>query len=189
MLYEILKSISLFIFTCFFGLRIKGKEVIPLQGPFIVACNHVSNLDPVVLGDACPRQLHYLAKEELFRNKAFAWLLCNINVFPLRRGKSDIHIMRTALSILKTYPLALFPQGTRGTNYDTFKAGVGFLYRKTKVPVIAAKIYGTGAILPKGAKFLKKGRITITFSRVNTIKDTDDNEQVAQKVMETIKNL
>ncbi|MDD5194189.1 MAG: lysophospholipid acyltransferase family protein [Candidatus Omnitrophica bacterium] len=189
MLYEILKSIGLFIFTCFFGLCVKGKKVFPRSGPFIVACNHISNLDPIVLGCACPRQLYYLAKEELFENKLFGLLLRNINVLPLKRGKSDIRIMRAALSILKTSPLALFPQGTRGANFDNFKAGVGFLYRKAKTPVIAAKISGTENILPKGAKFLKKGRITIIFDEVRNIKNEDTSEEVAQKVIEKIKSL
>jgi 1-acyl-sn-glycerol-3-phosphate acyltransferase len=189
MLYEILKSLSLFVLRCFFKLDIKGKQSLPSRGPFILAANHVSNLDPIVIGAACSRQLYYLAKEELFKSKLFGLLLKNINAIPLKRARADLSTMRTAIKVLEKEPLLLFPQGTRGARIDNVKAGVGFLYKKTTVPIIAAKIYGTESILPKGARFLKKGKIRVVFSKVATLRETDSNEDVALKVMETIKSL
>ena len=67
--------------------------------------------------------------------------------------------------------------------------GVGFLYKKTKLPIIAAKIYGSDKILPKGTKFIKRGRVKVIFAQVRGIKDTDNIEEITLKVGEKIKNL
>jgi 1-acyl-sn-glycerol-3-phosphate acyltransferase len=85
--------------------------------------------------------------------------------------------------------LLIFPQGTRATNYDSFKEGVGFLYKKSKAPVIAAKVYGTDKVLPKGARFLRFGKIKVIFSRVEGLEGQNTRHQVTARVIETIKSL
>ena len=189
MLYKLLSSLAAFLLKVLFKIEVKGKEAMPHNHPFILISNHISNLDPIVIGAVCPYELCFLAKEELFGNKPFALLLKAIGVLPLKRGKSDIRMIRTCLEILKKKPLLLFPQGTRSDSYDKFMPGVGFLYKKTGLPVIAAKIYGTDKILPKGAKFLKAGKIKVIFDKVRDIKNTDSRQEVTLKVREKIKVL
>ncbi|MBU2102698.1 MAG: lysophospholipid acyltransferase family protein [Candidatus Omnitrophota bacterium] len=189
MLYEFCKALGFLLLKVFYGLSIRNNGVFPKRGPFILASNHESNVDPVVLGVACPRQLYYLAKAELFRNKLFGAFLKKINVLPLHRNTSDIRMVRTALSLLETKPIALFPQGTRGGSFNASKPGVGFLHRKTGVPVIAAYVRGTDTILPKGATRLRKGTICVTFSLVTDISPEASSEEATQKVIDAIKNL
>ena len=189
MLYSISRFLSACILKIFFNLEIKGKEAFPKNRPFILASNHISNLDPVVAGVGCPYKLAYLAKEELFKNKLFGRYLKSLGCIPLKREQSGAGVLRQALKVLKTKPMVIFPQGGRSESYDDFKAGVGFLQKKSGVPVIAAKVYGTGQILPKGAKTFKKGRIKVIFARVDAIKKGDSIEDIAVKVMERIKNL
>jgi 1-acyl-sn-glycerol-3-phosphate acyltransferase len=190
MIYEISKNIGLILLKLFFKIEYIGQDSFPKDGrPFIVASNHESNLDPLAVGAGCPYQLTYLAKEELFKNKLFGSYLRCLNVIPLQRGKSDLKTMRMAVGLLKTKSLLIFPQGTRSQDLDSFKSGVGFLSRKAGVPVVAAKIEGSGKILPKGAKFFKPGRIKVTYSRVDTITENDSYEDVALKVVEKIKGL
>lgn len=98
-------------------------------------------------------------------------------------------VMRLSLSILKNKPLLIFPQGTRANSYDSFKEGVGFLYQKSKVPIIAAKVYGTDKILPKSTKFLRFGKIKVIYAKVEGIEEKDTREIIAAKVVSTIKNL
>ena len=86
-------------------------------------------------------------------------------------------------------PLVIFPQGRRSTNFDEFKSGVGFLQKKAKVPVIVAHVYGTDKILPKGEKKIHKGRIKVIYAKVKDLKDTDSRDEIAAKVINTIKNL
>lgn len=189
MFYRFCRGLSRFLLKLFCKIEVKGRDVFPSRGRFILASNHVSNLDPVLLGVSCPCILNYLAKEELFNNKLFGFVLKNINVIPLKRGSSDIRALRAAIKILKENNLVIFPQGTRGSDYVNFKAGVGFLQKKTGALVIAAKIYDSDKILPKGAKFVRKGKIKIIFAAVNDIKEEDTYDDISLKVIEKIKSL
>jgi len=189
MIYEIARFICSVILKTLFHFEITGQNIFPYHQPFILASNHVSNLDPVVLGVACPVPLYYLAKEELFKQKLFGHLLSAIHVIPVKRGKVDIQSVRIALKLLSVKPIVIFPQGTRAAPYDNFKAGVGFFQSKTHVPVFVAKISGTETILPKSATAPKPGNIRVSFTQLNNITADDSYEAVAFKVIEAIKNL
>ncbi|UCC94411.1 MAG: 1-acyl-sn-glycerol-3-phosphate acyltransferase [Candidatus Omnitrophota bacterium] len=189
MLYRVIKFLSFGILVLFFKLEVRGRGVFPRNKPFILASNHLSNLDPVILGTVCPRKLNFLAKEELFTKKLFAFFLKNVGAIPLKRNSPDIRSIRLAMRILKRKPLVIFPQGQRGADYDRFRAGVGFLYKRTSVPIIAAKIYGTNTIMPKGNKIPKRGKVKVSFERVSNFKGRDSYEDIASKVIETIKSL
>jgi 1-acyl-sn-glycerol-3-phosphate acyltransferase len=70
-----------------FRLRAIGLEHVPHEGGIVVASNHVSNLDPWPLGlPLYPRQIHYMAKAELYRNAVLGWVLEKGEAFPVRRG-------------------------------------------------------------------------------------------------------
>lgn len=190
MIYKFTSTALLIFFKLFFKLKVSGLSSIPDKGPFLLAVNHVSNLDPLVIGGACSRRpLYYLAKKELFDNPVMAAWMRAHNCTPLNRQGSGAGALKQGLRILKVQPLLIFPQGTRTQDMDSFKSGVGFLAKKADVPVIAARIYGTDKILPKGAKRIKKGKIRIIFSRVDTIGPDDDFEQIAAKIIAKIKSL
>lgn len=190
MIYRIGYILCRLVLNCFARLEASGKDSLPYKKPFILAANHFSHLDPVVLGIAAyPVTLGYIGKEELFRLPLFGAVLKAVGVIPLERGKSDIKAVRIALQILKDKPLVIFPQGSRSGDFDKFKTGVGFLYRKSGAPLIAAKISGTDKILPKGSKWPRRGKINVTFSRVEGIKKEDSYEDIAKKVVEKIRDL
>lgn len=181
-------------FNIFLIIKVIGKENIPAQGAFILAGNHVSYLDPIIFGVSCPRSLKYLAKAELFKNPFFNWLFRHINTLPLKRNVSDVSAMKQALKQLKGgNGLILFPEGTRGTGAVLQKglAGVGFLARKARVPVIPAFVKGTEKALPKGSKFIKRCRITVAFGQpVYYSQDLDvGDEEMAQRIMRAISSL
>ncbi len=189
MLYRVSTLFCYCFFKIFFALQIKGKDVFPADEPFILASNHLSHLDPPVLAVSCPRKIAFLAKQELFSNKLFRLYLKDVGVISIKRGASDIKSLRLALKTLKTKALLVFPQGTRGGDFAEVSFGVGFLARKSKVPVVAARIYGTDKILPKGAKFFRRGRIRVVFSKVDSVGDDDSYEDITLKVVEAIKKL
>lgn len=190
MIYNITRLLFFLISKVFFKLEIQGKEVIPPKGPFIVAANHISYLDPPVIGLSCyPRKLYYFGKQELSYNPLFGFYLRKLQMIPVKREKSGPGSLLKAIKLLKSFPLLIFPQGTRTWDFEIARAGVGFLVKKTKVPVIAAKIYGSDEILPRGAKMPRRGRIKVVFSRVDTIVSQDSYEDIARKIMEKIKSL
>jgi len=189
MLYRVSTTLVYAFLKLFFNLESKGKEVFPKDGHFILASNHLSNLDPPILAASCPCKVSFLAKEELFNNRIASFYLKDVGAIPLKRDGSDIVAVRMALRIVKTKSLIIFPQGTRGASIDDVNAGVGFICKKAKIPVIAARIYGTDKVLPKNAKFFRKGKVKVIFSRVENIEDNDTSESITRKVMETIKSL
>ena len=189
MLYKLSTTIVSVIFRLFFALKVEGLEEVPRTVPFILASNHLSNIDPPLLAAACPVAIGFLAKQELLKNKFLAFYYRAVGVVPLDRGKSDIRAIRLSLEMLKTRTLLVFPQGTRGSENQSFKDGVGFLQKKSQVPVVAAKIYGSDKVLPKGAKFFKSGRLLVRFSLVNNLQATDSRETVTAKVIKRISEL
>jgi 1-acyl-sn-glycerol-3-phosphate acyltransferase len=166
MFYAFWKSFCWLCLVLYLPTTVKGGKNIPKRGGFILACNHVSYLDPVIFGISCPRPLNYMARESLFENRLFGWLLARVNVFPIRRYSADIGAIKEALRRLKIGGgLLLFPEGTRSSDGRIGEGleGVGFLARKSNSPVIPAFIKGTAEAMPKGAKFVKPARLTVVF--------------------------
>ena len=99
-----------------YRLQVRGLEHVPSSGGYVLAANHTSNLDPWPLGIALwPRQLHYMAKSELFK-PGLATLLRWSGSFPVRRGEGDMDAMKTAIRLCRDgRVLAMFPEGTRRT--------------------------------------------------------------------------
>jgi 1-acyl-sn-glycerol-3-phosphate acyltransferase len=124
-------------------LRIVGVENIPLSGPLLVACNHTSNLDPMVVGGFFPRTLFAMAKRELYFTPIVAWFLAGCNCIPVDRGGADRRAVTRALEVLRRRGrLLIFVEGTRsrdGTMHRA-EAGVGFLARRSGATVLPVAI-------------------------------------------------
>lgn len=190
MFYVIFRFIFWIVFRLGFRVKVENRSIFPRRGPFILASNHCSNIDPILLGITCPRLLAFLAKQELFNSRIFAFFLRRVGVIPLRRGKTDVFAVRSALAILRhDKPLVIFPQGRRDAAIDTAFNGVGFLYRMTGVPIIAAKITGSDVVLPKGAKWLKRAPLQVSFQPVDTVVPADDYTAITRKVLEKIRSM
>lgn len=113
-LYEFLKvTLAPLLWACY-RMEIKGAENIPESGAVIIASNHISNLDPLLLGAALPRRVHFMAKEELFKTPIVGWFCRTLGAFPVKRGASDRNAIKKAFDILRQgRMLAIFPEGTR----------------------------------------------------------------------------
>jgi 1-acyl-sn-glycerol-3-phosphate acyltransferase len=97
-----------------YRLNVRGLEHVPEAGGFVVAANHTSNLDPWPLGVAlAPRQLHYMAKSELWK-PGLRTVLKALGSFPVRRGEGDTEAIKTAIRLCRAGGvMAMFPEGTR----------------------------------------------------------------------------
>ena len=189
MLYWMTIFVCRFVLSLFSKIEVIGIDNIPKKTPFILASNHLSNLDPPLLAACSPRKLNFLAKKELFRKRFFNWYFRSVSAIPINRDNASSSTLRECLKVLKTEALILFPQGSRENGLDQAFNGVGFICRKSKRPVIAAKIYGTDILLPKGMNFPKRGKIKLIFDIVDNIKASDNNEEVTTKVIEKIKSM
>lgn len=109
-LYTITRWILNIVFFKIFHLHVEGRENIPVKGAVIVAPNHKSNWDPPLIGVAFSnRVVHYMAKEELFKNPIAAWILTMFGTFPVKRGSGDgSAVMRAVRELRKGYPVGIF---------------------------------------------------------------------------------
>lgn len=127
-------------------LQVAGVENVPEEGPFLLACNHASFLDPPVFAVACPRELHFFARKTLWKG-AFGNLITNLNAIPIDRdGERDLQAFRRVFSTLKEGgSLLVFPEGTRSPDGELHegKKGVGMIACRAGAPVVPARIFGS----------------------------------------------
>jgi 1-acyl-sn-glycerol-3-phosphate acyltransferase len=171
-----------------------GRENIPKIGRFIIASNHVSYLDPPFVGVACPRQLNFMAKVDLFRGLFFRWMFWNVNMIPVKRNAVDIASVKEALRRLKGGEgLGLFPEGTRSVDGRVGRAfeGVGFLARKSGAPVVPAYVQGTQKALPKGENKVRRTHVNVFFGPpVDFTKEKDlTDAEITKRIMGCIDQL
>ena len=123
--------------------KIHGWENIPLNGGIIIASNHISYFDPPILGSCTPREVHYLAKWELFKFKPFGSFLRSVNAIPIKRNVIDRQALIESLDILNQgKALLVFPEGTRNLRAKLLppKLGVGKLALEAGVSIVPAHI-------------------------------------------------
>lgn len=160
--YRVLWVIGMLAFRFLFRLSIEGK--VPARGAVVIIANHRSYLDPVVLALLTPRRINFMAKEELFRNPVFGYLIHKLGAFPLKRDSLDKTAYQKALKVLEEGKiLALFPEGTRSLSgkLGNFKQGSVRIAIYSRVPIIPVVIMGTEKVLPPGRKIVGLGKIRI----------------------------
>lgn len=146
-IYGIGHFLSRSVFDVFFRGEVTGSEFIPKTGPFILAANHASFLDPPAIGCRVPRELHFFARKTLFKPGLPAKILHEVNTIPVDlENEGDISALKTVFRVLKAgQAIVLFPEGTRTFDGDFRKpqSGVGMIACKSAVPVIPARVFGT----------------------------------------------
>jgi 1-acyl-sn-glycerol-3-phosphate acyltransferase len=132
---------------------------LPRRGPLIVAVNHASALDPPLVtgyvGPALGRQLHWLAKRELFEDRLLGPIVRGYGALPINRSGADADAYRTAKAVLDAgQVLAVSPEGTRSRKGGLLRAkpGVALLAARTGVPILPVGVGGLDRFLPRNAK-------------------------------------
>ncbi|MDD5129503.1 MAG: lysophospholipid acyltransferase family protein [Candidatus Omnitrophica bacterium] len=195
MAYRFSRFILSVFLNLFFEFKVEGRENLPKQGGFILACNHISYLDPVVLGVGCLRSVHFMARDTLFNNRFLAFWMKAVGVIPVKRDKADFSALKKSLNIARSGEgLAIFPEGTRRLPDKAFmnpEPGVGFLADKAGVPVIPAFIKGTYEALPKGVnRKINFGReIRLRFGKEIHIERGKPYQETSDLIMANIKQL
>ena len=119
---------------------VKGRKSIPRKGKFILACNHQSALDPIVIAiKLSKRRYRFMAKKEAFKNKLGGWFMRKIGAYPVDRSGNDINAIKTTFKHLKDgKAVCIFPEGHRmeTENGGELKNGVVMISLKTQTPII-----------------------------------------------------
>jgi 1-acyl-sn-glycerol-3-phosphate acyltransferase len=142
--YRLAAAVMKPLIRTWFRIRLEGEEHVPEAGPVILASNHRSNMDPVVLACAVRRPVTFMAKAELFVGP-LGWILRWIGQFPVRRGGIDREALRRTEAVLaRGSVLGLFPEGTRGDGrFASVHPGLAYIVVRQRCPVLPVAIFGT----------------------------------------------
>ena len=187
-LYNLIGILSAPVLYGLYRLRARGKENLP-RGGFILACNHVSSLDPWVLGMPLwpQRFLRFMAKSELYW-PPLKYVLDGAGAFPVRRGQRDVVAIETAVQLARDgHVVTMFPEGTRRTKglVKRFEArprtGAARIALEAGVPLVPAAVHGTD-------KLLRLGRLTVAYGAPVEIDDLRGRD-VAEAAQEATERL
>jgi len=156
--YDFAKFVCWVVLRVVWRYRAIGAERVPRDGPLILACNHVSYLDPPALGVGLRRPVHYMAKEELFRIPILGTLIRWCNAFPIDRSRGDVAAIKRSVQVLRTgAAVGIFPEGTRNPDGTLPpQLGVALLHYLSGAPVVPAFVAGT-------ANARRLGRVQVTY--------------------------
>ena len=147
--YAVMRAIVIFIFKIIFRIKVEGVENIPSKGSLIICCNHVSFSDPIFLGIFCKRQIFFMSKAELFKNKIAAWFFGKLGAFAVNRGTGDTGAVKNAEDIINEGKImGIFPEGTRSVDGTPkkAKAGIAMIAAHTKANILPACVYREGKL-------------------------------------------
>jgi 1-acyl-sn-glycerol-3-phosphate acyltransferase len=173
--YRLWQYASQVVFSACLGFRTYGRENIPKTGPVLLLSNHQSFLDPILCGAGLPRELDYIARDSLFRNRWFARYIRSLNAFPIQRDQADLAAVRSIIKRLRTgRAIVLFPEATRTPDgrIRPIKGGFDLIMRKANAPAVPVVIDGAYEVWPRTQRFPCLGRITVTFGEPITPEQT-----------------
>lgn len=179
-----------------FRLRYAGTSQVPEEGPAIVAGNHVSALDGLVLGLAVSerrkRVTRFLAAAEFFGKWWAGWALRLLRQIPVRRGARDVGALDEAIATVQAGALlGIFPEGkvNPGTELQPAKSGVGRIALATGAPVIPAGIWGTQDRWPRAGLHLRRPwrpPLAVTFGSPIEPEGDPDSPEDLQRFLDRV---
>ena len=184
----------------FFRFKVTGPSV-PSSGPVIVAANHESFIDPVVLQIGVRRRLHYLMSSDFYFKTGLNRYARIMRCIPVMEGRFNREALRSALEVLEAgHALGIFPQGMIRPSGDVEEGmrGIALLASKSGVPVIPARILGTGRALPRGARFIRPTPLELRRGIPQVYQEPDPMAgrprrmhlvEITESVMSAIENL
>lgn len=141
---------------------------VPKGGPAILASNHMSFLDPPLVGAAARREINYLARESLFRFPVIGSLLKSVNAVPVDREGGGAAGLRAIFDrLMNGGAIILFPEGTRSTDGALHKAksGIGLTVIKSEAPVVPVRVFGTFEAMSRRHSIPRPRKVAVRFGK------------------------
>jgi 1-acyl-sn-glycerol-3-phosphate acyltransferase len=145
-LYRIGRKLFHWHFRFYYRYKVIDAHHVPQEGPVILCSNHISNWDPPLIGVSCPRQVCFMAKEELFKIPVLGFLIKRLGAYPVRRGAGDRAAIRKTLEILgQNKVIVIFPEGHRSKTGELGegKTGAALFALKSEAQVVPMAIIGS----------------------------------------------
>jgi len=140
--YNFCKAVAKFALTCYYKVEYKNIENVPDRG-FLMCCNHVSLIDPIIAVMGLKRPFRFMAKAELFKKPLLGWLVKTLGAFPVERGTGDMTPINTSIEIINGGGnLLIFPEGTRSKTGELLRprSGASLIALKTGADVLPVAI-------------------------------------------------
>ena len=166
----------------------KWLAKLPSDEKFIVACNHASNLDPLVVGCFFPRMLRYLAKEELFTGWFLGTCIRALGAVPVSRS-SNASAAGALKGFMKLYQegsdVLIFPEGGRTLDgkLQPLEAGVALIAAHEHAPILPVFIHGSFKAMPPGSAFVKPAKLRVTFGKPLRFSDEVYDSKSGRKII------
>lgn len=199
MLYYFSRWLLKALLKVFGRISAEGFDRFPRTGGVILAPNHISYLDPPAAGIYVPRQVHFMAKEELFKVPLLGAWMRRVGAFPVKRGTADRKAIKHAIGLLEQgRVVCVFPEGTRSEDgkLQEPELGIGLIALKSRCPVVPVLIKGTDKVLPMHAKRLYFHPIHVVYGEPLTFPDLYESSdsrramlEVGHRVMTAIQDL
>ena len=187
LLYAFIVAIASFLFHTFLPVKYHHIERAQLDAPYIVIGNHLSMLDPIIVGYGCRRhQIRYLGKADLTENPILAFLFRSVHMISVRRYNTDMKALRACLKVLKDgHVLGIFPEGTRYKEgiMEDLEGGAAMIALQSGVPILPVYIQSK-------LKWFRTSHCY--FGEVFTVSDIKAkgiNKNTAGEVMERIRGI
>ena len=191
-IYAFLHHVARTFMHVFGRVEVRGVENLP-EGGFLIAGNHVSFLDPPLIGCAIPREMYFFARKTLMNNPLLRLILPHCNVIPVDRdGGSDVGAFKKVFSVLREgHALILFPEGTRSKDGRLGKpqGGAGLIACRMRVPVVPARVFGTGDVLPRGAAIPERAKLAVVFGKPLLPQDFDPGKDAPDRFREASRRI
>ncbi|MDO5027078.1 MAG: lysophospholipid acyltransferase family protein [Tissierellia bacterium] len=189
MLYKIVYILVWPIIKFIFFFKTENKPQDLPQGKLIICANHISFMDPFILAMSFGKQVHFIAKKELFTNKLLAYLLKSLGAIPVDRKNLDLHAIKTSVKVLNDDKyLGIFPEGTRvkEVKRENIKNGISYIALRAEADILPIEIKG---------RYIPFTQIKAVFKPMIKIEDykhldkRTSYDKIAQDVYNSIYNL
>ena len=160
--FRVIRILAVGLSRLYFRMSISGLEHVPKRGAYVIAPNHRSNIDIVLIGACTRRRQRYMGKHTLWAKEPGRWILTQLGGFPVTRGTVDRDALQRCLDVVNAgEPLVLYPEGTRlsGPNIGNLFDGVAYVATKSQVPIIPVGIAGSERAMAKGSKFIRPVKV------------------------------
>jgi len=151
--YRFLRATAGPLVRAYFRVLVEGAHLVPRGDACIIAPNHQSYLDPIVVGATCPRPVHFMMVRAFWRRPAIGWASRHLGAFPVEEGRILPGTLRRALALLEAGSVVgVFPEGRISPDgrVGTGLPGIGHLALRAGVPIVPVGIAGTRRAFPKG---------------------------------------
>lgn len=193
--YRVCHTLARSIAHVWFDHKVIHPERLIEDGPALIVCNHVSFIDPPMVGIAYRKPIWFLARKSLFRGFG-AWLYPRLNVIPVDQEQPDMTGLKNIIRLLqKGERVLLFPEGSRSWDGapQAGEPGVGLVIAKTGVPVQPLRLFGAHEAMPRGTTLPRPGRVRlvvghpVVFSaEERAARDRDGYTRLSNQVMQAI---